>query len=78
MSVGVCPVSSRFAKKRRKLTLCGSRACPDSGNSYSILGLYRDNGKEHGNYYGIYVIGSFLGFFRDNGHENGSYYNICE
>ena len=22
-----------------------------NGNCYSILGLYRDNGKEHGNYY---------------------------
>ena len=39
----------------------------------AILGLYRDNGKENGNYYSI------LGLYRDNGKENGNYYNeiIC-
>ena len=31
-----------------------------------MLGLYRDNGKENGNYY--------LGLYRDNGKENGNYY----
>ena len=36
----------------------------------AILGLYRDNGKENGNYYSI------LGAYRDNGKENGSYYSI--
>ena len=30
--------------------------------------LYRDNGKEHGNYYNI------LGLYWDNGKENGNYY----
>ena len=30
-----------------------------------ILGLYRDNGKEHGGYYDI--IGYILGLYRDNG-----------
>ena len=33
-----------------------------------MLGLYRDNGKENGNYYSI------LGLYRDNGKENGNYY----
>ena len=33
-----------------------------------MYGLYRDNGKENGNYYNI------LEFYRDNGKENGSYY----
>ena len=32
-----------------------------------ILGSYRDNAKENGNYY--------KGFYRDNGKENGNYYN---
>ena len=40
------------------------------GNYYSILGLYRENGKENGNYYGI------LGLYRENGKENGNYYGI--
>ena len=35
-----------------------------------ILGLYRDNGQENGNYYSV------LGLYRDNGKENGSYYII--
>ena len=30
------------------------------GSNYSILGLYRDNGKENGNYYNI--IGYMWGF----------------
>ena len=34
-----------------------------------FLVLFRDNGKDNGNYY------SFLGLHRDNGKENGSYYN---
>ena len=33
------------------------------------MGLYRDNGKENGNYY------SRLGLYRDNGKENGNYYS---
>ena len=35
----------------------------------NILGLYRDNGKENGNYrdYGVYS-----GLYRDNGKENGN------
>ena len=33
-----------------------------------ILGLYRDNGKEHGNYWNT------LGLYRDNG-KNGNYNN---
>ena len=32
--------------------------------------LFRDNGKENGNYHNI------LGLFRDNGKENGNYHNI--
>ena len=35
-----------------------------------ILGLYRDNGKENGNYC------SLLGLYRDNGKENGNYCSI--
>ena len=35
-----------------------------------IHGLYRDNGKENGNYYSI------LGSYRDNGKLNGNYYSI--
>ena len=35
-----------------------------------ILGLYRDNGKENGNYCSI------LGLYRDNGKEHGNYYSI--
>ena len=45
-----------------------------------ILGLYRDNGKEHGNYYNrlfwnhkVY-IGDILGLYRENGKENGNYH----
>ena len=34
-----------------------------------ILGVYRDNGKENGNYY------SRLGLYGDNGKENGNYYS---
>ena len=33
-------------------------------------GLYRDDGKENGNYYSI------LGAYWDNGKENGNYYSI--
>ena len=40
-----------------------------------ILGLYRDNGKENGNYYnGLYR--GYMGVYRDNGKENGNYYSI--
>ena len=35
-----------------------------------ILGLYRDNGEENGNYYSI------LGLYRGNGEENGNYCSI--
>ena len=35
------------------------------------MGLYRDNGKENGNYYTI--IGYTMGLYRDNGKENGNY-----
>ena len=37
---------------------------------YSILGLYRDNGKDNGNCYSI------LGLHRDNGKDNGNCYSI--
>ena len=38
-----------------------------------ILGLYRDNGKENGNYRGNRDhIGIMLGLYRDNGKENGN------
>ena len=44
-----------------------------------ILGLYRDSGKENGNYrdYRGYkgIIGVILGLYRDSGKENGNYYN---
>ena len=36
-----------------------------------ILGLYRDNGKDNGNY--CLTIGYILGLYRDNGIENGDY-----
>ena len=41
----------------------------------SCLRLYRDNGKENGNYrdYRRY-IGGILGLYRDNGKENGNCY----
>ena len=42
-------------------------------NYYNILGLYRDNGKENGNYYNIYI---YIGLYRNNGKENGKYNNI--
>ena len=40
-----------------------------------IRGLYRDNGKENGNYKSIlgYILGIILGLYRDNGKENGNY-----
>ena len=34
---------------------------PSQETSTAILGLYRDNGKEHGNYYSI--IGNNMGFY---------------
>ena len=40
------------------------------GILYSLLGLYRDNGKEHGNYHSI------LGLYRDTGKDHGNYYSI--
>ena len=45
---------------------------PHRGNVGDILGLYRDNGKQNGNYYSI--IGYILWFYWDNGKENGNYY----
>ena len=40
--------------------------------------LYRDNGKENGNYWGyrdsIRVVGYILELYRDNGKENGNYW----
>ena len=55
-----------------------------SPNKRLVLGSYRDNGKEAGNYYfgfrvqGLYWgnIGVILGLFRDNEKDNGSYCNI--
>ena len=52
----------------------------------TLRGLYRDNGKEYGKHYIIYV-GVIYGFSRDsgkwkllydrdNGKENGNYYRI--
>ena len=41
--------------------------------SHSILGFYRDNGKENGNYYS--VLGS-IKFYRDNAKENGHYCSV--
>ena len=41
-----------------------------NGNYYSILGLYRDDGKPNGNYYSI------LGLYRDDRKPNGNYYSI--
>ena len=38
-----------------------------------MLGLYRDNGKENGNYY--IIIEYTLGLYWENGKENGNYYN---
>ena len=42
-----------------------------------ILGLYRENGKENGNYY--IIIGLYreiFGLYWENGKENGNYYII--
>ena len=43
-----------------------------------ILGLFKDNGKENGNYYnGLYrYCRGYIGLCRDNGKENGNYYII--
>ena len=38
-----------------------------------ILGLYRDNGKENGNYYNVVYT---LGLYSDKGQENGNDYNV--
>ena len=39
------------------------------------LGLYWDNGKEHGNYYSIvWTIGNILGSYWANGKSNGNCY----
>ena len=35
--------------------------------NYCIIAPYRDNGKENGNY-------CIIGLYRDNGKENGNYY----
>ena len=41
-----------------------------------ILGLYRDSGKDDGNYcFGFGVIEVILGLHGDNGRENGNYYD---
>ena len=41
---------------------------PRQGAGVGISGLYRDNGKEHGNYYStIGYIGYKSGLYRDNG-----------
>ena len=48
----------------------------------TIWGLYRDSGRENGNYYSLGLYGDNsgnyykLGFYRDNGKENGNYYNL--
>ena len=46
------------------------------------IGLYRDNGKENGNYHIIvfcYIIvlwnTGYMGLYGDNGKYNGNYYN---
>ena len=39
-----------------------------------ILGLYRDDGKENGNYSSI--LGLYLGLYRNSGKEYGNYYSI--
>ena len=40
----------------------------------NILGLYRENGKEHGNYFMVYIgiIVYTLGLYRENGKEHGT------
>ena len=40
----------------------------------SILGLYRDHGKENGKYYTI--LGYIWGLYKDNGKENGNYETV--
>ena len=46
------------------------------GGYQGISGLYRDNGKENGNYYSILgLYQGILGLYRDNGKENGNYSN---
>ena len=41
------------------------------GNYYSILGLYRDNGKENGNYYLGFRVEGLVGF------SEGYKYPLC-
>ena len=45
------------------------------GSLLYTLGLYRDNGKEHGNYFMVY-IGIYFGLYRDNGQERGNYFMV--
>ena len=42
------------------------------------LGLYRDNGKEHGNYFMVYIgfMVYTLGLYRENGKEHGHYFMV--
>ena len=37
-----------------------------------MLGIYRENGEEHGNFY--ILKGYTLVLYRDDGNENGNYY----
>ena len=36
--------------------------------------LYKDYGRENGNYYQYSMIGNILGVYKDNVKENGNYY----
>ena len=38
------------------------------------MGLYKENGKVHGNYY--IIIGYIMGLYKENGKEHGNYYVI--
>ena len=60
--------SGRYPHSLQKPAPPGSSKAKWGGSI--ILGLYRDNGKENGNYYII------LGLYKDNGKENGNYYVI--
>ena len=40
-----------------------------------IYGIYRDNGKDNGNYYLLFLGFRVIhGIYRDNGKDNGNYY----
>ena len=86
----ICANLKRELGDRIGLSKCqrgDGRAAEGSPPVGVMLGLYRDNGKENGNYYSILGLFwdtgkengnycSLLGLYRDTGKENGKYYSI--